>query len=64
MTSLNSLLRGRFGILGGGALVILLLGTSAYSIAGIVRERRHAQDLTAQNETLLASLRQMQNQVQ
>ena len=63
MTSLDSPLRGRIGILG-GALVILLLGTSAYSIAGLVRERRHAQDLTARNETLLASLRQVQDQVQ
>ena len=64
MTILDSPLRGRFGILGGGALLILLLGTSAYSIAGLVRERRHAQDLAARNETLLTSLRQMQNQVQ
>ncbi|MBZ5624477.1 MAG: hypothetical protein LAQ69_38130 [Acidobacteriia bacterium] len=47
-----------------GALVILLLGTSAYSLAGLVHERRRAQNLTASNEALLASLRQMQNQVQ
>jgi hypothetical protein len=45
-------------------LVILLLGTSAYSVAGLVRERRHSQDLTVSNEALLASLRQMQSQVQ
>src|SRR5260370_10486779 len=64
MTSFDSPLRGRFGSLGVGALVILLLGTSAYSLAGLVRERRHVQDLTASNEVLIASLRQMQNQMQ
>jgi hypothetical protein len=47
-----------------GALAILLLGTSAYSVAGLVRERRHTQDLTASNEALAASLRQMQSQLQ
>jgi small-conductance mechanosensitive channel len=47
-----------------GALGILLLGASAYSVAGLVRERRHTQDLTAANEALAASLRQMQSQMQ
>ena len=50
--------------LGIGALVILLLGTSAYGLAGLVRERRHTQDLTASNAALTASLVQMQGQLQ
>jgi hypothetical protein len=64
MTGFDSPLRGRFWIIGMGALVILLLGTSAYSVSGLVRERRHTQELTASNEALTASLRQMQNQLQ
>jgi small-conductance mechanosensitive channel len=64
MTGFDSPLRRRFWIVGMGALVILLLGTSAYSVPGLVRERRHTQDLTASNEALTASLRQMQNQLQ
>jgi small-conductance mechanosensitive channel len=64
MTGFDSPIRGRFWIVGMGALVILLLGTSAYSVPGLVRERRHTQDLTASNEALTASLRQMQNQLQ
>ena len=47
-----------------GALVILLLGTSAYGLAALVRERRHTQDLTASNAALTASLVQMQGQLQ
>ena len=46
MTSLDdSALRSRLGRFGLGPIVVLLLGTSVYSIAGLVRERRHAQDL-------------------
>jgi uncharacterized phage infection (PIP) family protein YhgE len=56
--------RDRFRSLGVAVLVVLLLGTSAYSVAGLVRERHHTQDLTASNEALSASLRQMQNQLQ
>jgi hypothetical protein len=64
MPGFDSPLRGRFWIAGIGALGILLLGTSAYSVAGLVRERRHTQDLTTSNKALTASLRQMQNQLQ
>jgi hypothetical protein len=49
--------------LGVGAVMVLLLGTSAYSVSGLVRERRRVQDLTASNEALLASSRQLQDQV-
>jgi hypothetical protein len=45
-------------------VVALLLGISAYSTAQLVRERRHSQDLTTSNEARVASLRQMQSQVQ
>ena len=46
------------------ALVILLLGMSAYSLAGLVDERRHTQELTASNEFLVESVRHLQNQLQ
>jgi hypothetical protein len=46
------------------ALVILLLGMSAYSLAGPVDERRHTQELTASNEFLVESVRHLQNQLQ
>jgi len=64
MTNFGFPIRGRSGSLGVGALVLLLLGTSAYSVAGLVRERHRVQDLRASNDALLASLRQMQSQVQ
>jgi hypothetical protein len=60
----DSPLRGRFGSLGMVALVILLLGMSAYSLAGLVDERRHTQELTASNEFLVESVRHLQNQLQ
>ena len=64
MTSFDSPQRGRVWSVAIGALAILLLGTSVYSVAGLIRERRHTQDLTASNEALAASLRQMQGQMQ
>src|SRR5260370_10732588 len=64
MTSFDAPLRGRFGSMGVGPLGIPRLGRSAYSRAGVVCERRHVQDLTASNEVLIASLRQMQTQMQ
>src|SRR5260370_36308658 len=65
MTSFDdSPIRSRLGRFSLGSLVVLLLGISAYSVAQLVRERRHSQDLTTSNEALVASLRQMQSQVQ
>jgi hypothetical protein len=46
------------------AVIVILLGISTYSAAQLVRERRHSQELTTSNEALVASLRQMQSQVQ
>jgi hypothetical protein len=46
------------------AAIVLLLGISTYSVAQLVRERRHSQELTTSNEALVASLRQMQSQAQ
>jgi hypothetical protein len=46
------------------AVIVLLLGISTYSVAQLVRERRHSQELTTSNEALVASLRQVQSQVQ
>jgi hypothetical protein len=56
--------RDRVRKLGIATLVIVLLSTSAYGLASLVRERRHAQDLTAANAALTASLVQMQGQLQ
>jgi hypothetical protein len=64
MLNFDSPLRGRFGSLGMVALVILLLGMSAYSLTGLVDERRHTQELTASNEFLVESVRHLQNQLQ
>jgi hypothetical protein len=64
MLNFDSPLRGRFGSLGMVALVIILLGMSAYSLAGLVDERRHTQELTASNEFLVESVRHLQNQLQ
>jgi hypothetical protein len=64
MVNFDSPLRGRFGSLGMVVLVILLLGMSAYSLAGLVDERRHTQELTASNEFLVESVRHLQNQLQ
>ena len=64
MLNFDSPLTGRFGSLGMVVLVILLLGTSAYSLAGLVDERRHTQELTASNEFLVESVRHLQNQLQ
>ena len=64
MLNLDSTLRGRFGSLSIVVLVILLLGMSAYSLAGLVDERRHTQELTASNEFLVESVRHLQNQLQ
>jgi hypothetical protein len=46
------------------AVIVLLLGISTYSVAQLVRERRHSQELTTSNEAMVASLRQMKSQVQ
>jgi hypothetical protein len=56
--------RGR--VLGGGAalLALLLIGMSAYALVGLGRERRHAQQLTASNQVLNDSLRQLRNELQ
>ena len=64
MLNFDSPLRGRFGSLGMVALVILLLGMSVYSLAGLVDGRRHTQELTASNEFLVESVRHLQNQLQ
>jgi hypothetical protein len=64
MLNCDSRLRGRFGSLSMVVLVILLLGMSAYSLAGLVDERRHTQELTASNEFLVESVRHLQNQLQ
>lgn len=56
--------RGR--VLGGGAalLALLLIGTSAYALIGMGREQRHAQQLTASNQVLNESLRQLRSELQ
>ena len=64
MTSFDSPVRVRSWIVGMGVVAVLLLGTSAYSVAGLLRERRHTEDLTASNEALTTSLRQLQSQMQ
>jgi hypothetical protein len=64
MLNFDSPLRGRFGSLGMIALVILLLGMYAYSLAGLVDDRRHTQELTASNDFLVESVRHLQNQLQ
>ncbi len=64
MVNFDSPLRGRFGSLGMVVLVILMLGMSAYSLAGLVDERRHTQELAASNEFLVESVRHLQNQLQ
>lgn len=63
MLNFDSPLRGRFESLGMVVLVILLLGISAYCLAGLVEERRHTQELTASNEFLVDSVRHLQNQL-
>ena len=64
MPKFDSTLRGCFGSLGMVVLVILLLGMSAYSLADLVDERRHTQELTASDEFLVESVRHLQNQLQ
>jgi hypothetical protein len=56
--------KGRF--LGGGAALValLLIGTSAYALFGLGRERRHAQELSASNQALNDSLRQLRSELQ
>lgn len=52
--------------MGGGAalLALLLIGTSAYALLGMQRERRHAEQLTASNQVLNESLRQLRSELQ
>jgi len=54
---------GRLGrpLLGGGLalLVLCAAGTAAYSINALSRERRHVEEVTAANQALSTSLRQM-----
>ena len=64
MLNFDCMLRGRSGSLGMVVVVILLLGMSAYSLGGLVDERRHTQELTASNEFLVESVRHLQNQLQ
>jgi hypothetical protein len=64
MANCESPVRGRLGSLGMVVLVVLLLGVSAYSLASLVNERRHTQELTASNEFLVESVRHLQNQLQ
>ena len=64
MLNFDCMLRGRSGRLGMVVVVILLLGMSAYSLGGLVDERRHTQELTASNEFLVESVRHLQNQLQ
>jgi len=63
MSGFDSSPRGRYTNLGVAVLVVILLGTSAYSLSGLARERRRSQDLTASNQALSASLQQVQSQL-
>ena len=53
-------------VLGGGVafLMLLLMGTSVYALVGLGRERHHARDLTASNQALNDSLRQLRSDLQ
>jgi len=64
MSGFDSSPGGKYTNLGVAVLVVLLLGTSAYSLAGLSRERQHSQTLTATNQALTTSLRQVQSQLQ
>jgi hypothetical protein len=46
------------------ASVAVLLGVSASAMTGLVRERRHVQDLTAANQASAAAVRQLQADLQ
>ena len=49
---------------GWGALVLVLLGTSAYGLLSLQREHRRSQDLQASNQALSASLQQTRSQME